>query len=58
MAEKFTNIPVNKLRRNIGKTSTLKLINFLNISPSPVSPRSTKKQLSKFKFHGKNRNRT
>jgi len=43
IAEEFTNnIPVNKLRRNISKTSTLKLVNFLNIPPSPIFPRLTK----------------
>ena len=58
MAEKFTNnIPVNKLERNIGKTSALKLVNFLSIPPLFISSKPTKEQLSKSKFHGKNGSR-
>ena len=59
MAEKFTNnILVNKPERNISKTSALKLVNFLSIPPLSIPPKPTKEQLSKSKFHGKNRSRT
>ena len=59
MVEKYNNnILVNKSGRNISKTPASKPVNFSDISFPPIPLRLTKKQLSKFKFHGKNRNKT
>jgi len=53
--DKFTSkVPISNKRKKANIPLLAKLVNFLKLPPSQLSPRLSKKVLAKLKFHGKN----